>query len=35
MSIFFDRATKDGYHIYKKLGFVEKEQRYTDMRYLY
>lgn len=26
------RATKDGYPIYKKLGFVEKEQHYTDMR---
>ncbi|MGN0325998.1 MAG: GNAT family N-acetyltransferase [Lachnospiraceae bacterium] len=28
-------ATKDGYPIYKKLGFVDKEQRYTDMRYHY
>jgi len=26
------RATKDGYPIYKKIGFVEKEQHYTDMR---
>jgi len=26
------RATKDGYPIYKKIGFVEKEQYYTDMR---
>ena len=26
-------ATKDGYPIYKKLGFIDKEHRYTDMRY--
>ena len=26
-------ATKDGYPLYKKLGFAEKEQSYTDMRY--
>ena len=26
-------ATKDGYPIYSKMGFVEKENRYTDMRY--
>lgn len=28
-------ATKEGYPIYVKLGFVEKEHRYTDMRYKY
>lgn len=28
-------ATKDGYPIYKKVGFVDKENRYTDMRYRY
>ena len=28
-------ATKEGYPIYSKLGFVEKEQRYIDMRYNY
>ena len=28
-------ATKDGYPIYSKMGFVEKENRYTDMRYIY
>lgn len=26
-------ATNDGYPLYKKLGFVEKEQPYIDMRY--
>lgn len=26
-------ATKDGYPVYKKVGFVDKEKRYTDMRY--
>ncbi|MDO5126740.1 MAG: GNAT family N-acetyltransferase [Eubacteriales bacterium] len=26
-------ATKDGYPLYKKLGFEEKGQTYTDMRY--
>lgn len=26
-------ATKDGYPIYKKIGFVEKTPRYTEMRY--
>lgn len=26
-------ATKEGYPIYKKAGFVDKEHRYTDMRY--
>ena len=26
-------ATKDGYPIYKKIGFQDKEQRYTEMRY--
>lgn len=26
-------ATKDGYPIYKKLGFKEREARYTEMRY--
>lgn len=26
-------ATKEGYPIYKRIGFVDKEQRYTDMRY--
>ena len=28
-------ATKEGYPIYSKRGFVEKEQRYIDMRYKY
>lgn len=28
-------ATKEGYPIYVKMGFVEKEQRYIDMRYNY
>ena len=28
-------ATKEGYPIYKKVGFVHKEHRYTDMRYKY
>lgn len=28
-------ATQDGYPIYKKIGFVDKEHRYTDMRYKY
>ncbi len=28
-------ATKEGYPIYAKVGFVDKEQRYTDMRYRY
>lgn len=28
-------ATKEGYPIYKKAGFVDKEHRYTDMRYRY
>ena len=28
-------ATKEGYPIYAKVGFVDKEQRYTDMRYQY
>lgn len=27
-------ATKDGYPIYKKVGFVEKGNRYTAMRYV-
>ena len=27
------KATKEGYPIYKKLGFVEKEARYTNMSY--
>lgn len=27
-------ATKDGYPLYKKLGFIEKDQDYTDMRYI-
>ena len=26
-------ATKKGYPLYVKIGFAEKEQRYTDMRY--
>lgn len=26
-------ATKEGYPIYKKVGFVDKEYRYTDMTY--
>ncbi len=26
-------ATKEGYPIYKKIGFEDKEHRYTDMRY--
>lgn len=28
-------ATKDGYPIYKKAGFVDKEHRYVEMRYKY
>ena len=28
-------ATEEGYPIYKKVGFVDKEHRYTDMRYKY
>lgn len=28
-------ATKEGYPIYAKLGFQDKEHRYTDMRYRY
>lgn len=28
-------ATKKGYPIYKKVGFEDKEQRYTEMRYKY
>lgn len=28
-------ATKEGYPIYAKLGFADKEHRYTDMRYQY
>ena len=28
-------ATKEGYPIYAKLGFQDKEYRYTDMRYRY
>ena len=28
-------ATKKGYPLYVKIGFAEKEQRYTDMRYKY
>lgn len=28
-------ATKEGHPIYEKLGFVDKEHRYTDMRYKY
>lgn len=28
-------ATKEGYPIYAKVGFVDKEQRYMDMRYRY
>ena len=28
-------ATKKGYPIYQKLGFKEKENRYTEMRYLF
>lgn len=28
-------ATKEGYPIYVKVGFVDKEQRYMDMRYQY
>ena len=28
-------ATKEGYPIYAKIGFAEKEHRYTDMRYKY
>ncbi len=29
------KATSDGYPIYSKLGFQEKEQKYTDMRYTF
>ena len=28
-------ATKEGYPIYAKIGFVDKDNRYTDMRYKY
>ena len=28
-------ATKEGYPIYKSVGFEEKEHRYTDLRYVY
>lgn len=28
-------ATKKGYPIYKKVGFEDREQRYTEMRYKY
>ncbi len=35
MSIVFSEATKEGYPIYAKLGFQDKEHRYTDMRYRY
>lgn len=28
-------ATEEGYPIYKSVGFVDKEHRYTDMRYKY
>lgn len=28
-------ATRDGYPIYSKLGFVDKEPRYKDMRYYF
>lgn len=26
-------ATKEGYSIYKKVGFIDKDHRYTEMRY--
>ena len=28
-------ATPDGYRVYQKVGFVEKDHDYTDMRYKY
>ena len=28
-------ATKEGYPIYKKAGFEDKENHYTEMRYKY
>ena len=28
-------ATEEGYPIYERVGFVDKEHRYTDMRYKY
>lgn len=28
-------ATEEGYPVYKRVGFVDKEHRYTDMRYIY
>lgn len=28
-------ATKEGHPIYEKVGFVDKEHRYTEMRYMY
>jgi len=28
-------ATKEGYPIYKKVGFADREHRYADMRYKY
>ena len=28
-------ATNDGYPIYKKIGFVDKENKYKEMRYMY
>lgn len=28
-------ATKEGYPVYRKVGFEEKESRYTEMRYKY
>ena len=35
MNIVWGEATKDGYPIYKKAGFVDKEHRYVEMRYKY
>lgn len=28
-------ATKDGYPVYKKVGFADRKSRYTEMRYTY
>ena len=29
------KATKEGYPIYKKIGFADQEPRYTEMRFVY
>lgn len=35
MNIIFDEASKDDIKELVRLGFVDKEHRYTDMRYKY